>query len=140
MKGRIVLVSGLILSLVSVCCIGQESMTLEDRVWKLDSYVNDAGNLVNLLPDTEITAQFSGGVVGGSAGCNSYSAEYEVHGSAITIGHSRMTLMYCYPEEVMNQEQDYISALQEATNYKIKGNTLEMTNADGKVILVFTAA
>jgi heat shock protein HslJ len=49
--------------------------------------------------------------------------------------------MFCgEPEGLMEQEGNYLAALESAAHYKITGSTLEMTNADGMQILTFTAA
>ncbi|MCK4432707.1 MAG: META domain-containing protein, partial [Methanomicrobia archaeon] len=75
-----------ILSSMVAGCILEESPKLEGTLWILKSYVNDEGGMVNVLSGTEITAQFQGGKVGGSAGCNTYSGSYTLSGNAITIG------------------------------------------------------
>lgn len=129
-----------VLSLVVVCCISQESQELEGTQWDLDSYMDKEGTLVTILPNTEITAKFQGGIVNGSSGCNSYTGAYGYKDNTIMIDTLAVTEMYCAePEGIMEQEYDYLTALRLAKNFKIKGSTLEMTNADGTVILVFTA-
>lgn len=142
MKGKSFLVLPIImLSLIAVCCIGQEPSELEGTLWKLDSYVNYQGVLVSVLPDTEITAQFTGGEVKGSSGCNTYGGVYEIDGTAVTIGSLFMTEMACLePEGVMEQEGDYLTALGSVVSFKISGSRMEMTNADGMLILVFVSA
>lgn len=122
-------------------CPVEEAVELEGTLWKLDSYVNNVGNLVSVLPNTEITAQFQNGKVGGSGGCNNYFGDYNISGNAITIGALSSTLMLCtMPDGIMAQEGNYLAALQSAASYEIKGNRLVITNAVGDVILVFTAA
>lgn len=128
-----------VLSLVVVCCIGQEPPELEGTRWNLDSY-NKEGTLVNILPNTEITIQFQGSTITGSAGCNSYTGAYGINGNTIMIDALAVTEMYCAePEGIMEQEYDYLTALGSATTFKIKGSTMEMANADGMVVLVFSA-
>ena len=127
------------LSLVVVCCIGQKSPELEGILWKLDSYVNLQGNMVKVLPDTEITAQFKDGAVNGSSGCNSYFGSYTINGTAISFGPIGMTEMYCAePEGIMEQENSYLAALQSVKGFTVNGNKLEMTNVEGTLVLVFT--
>ncbi|UCC64504.1 MAG: META domain-containing protein, partial [Anaerolineae bacterium] len=46
--------------------------SLEGTLWKLDAYLNSQGELVSLLPDSEVRAKFQDGQVTGNAGCNSY--------------------------------------------------------------------
>lgn len=129
-----------VLSLVVVCCIGQESPELEGTRWNLDSHVDKEGTLVNILPNTEITIQFQDGTVTGSAGCNSYTGAYGINGNTIMIDPLAVTEMYCAePEGIMEQEYDYLTALGSVTSFKVKGSTMEMANAEEKVVLVFTA-
>lgn len=45
----------------------------------------------------------------------------------------------CTGPEIMKQERDYTGALASAAGYWIDGSHLEMFNADGDVILKFTA-
>jgi heat shock protein HslJ len=126
------------LALVVGGCINDKP--LEGTLWELDSYMNSAGNLVTVLPDTEVTAQFENGQVKGSGGCNNYWGDYTVNGDAITIGLITKNQMYCFPDEINGQEEDYLAALQSATGYDISGSNLKMTNAGGDVVLIFTAA
>jgi heat shock protein HslJ len=138
-KGIFLVLSMVMLSSVLAGCIGQAP--LEGTIWNLDSYMDDKGELVSVLPATEITAQFQDGRVGGSAGCNSYFGSYHINGNTITIGPLSSTLMFCgEPEGLMKQETNYLAALRSAAHYEITGSKLEMTNADGVLILVFTAA
>ena len=58
-------------SLISACSLNQgSSFSLEGTNWQLTSINGEA-----LIPDTYISADFGkDGSVGGSSGCNSYSA------------------------------------------------------------------
>ncbi|MFC1860354.1 DUF4382 domain-containing protein [Chloroflexota bacterium] len=111
---------------------------LEDAVWILQSY-GEIGNLIDILTNTEITAEFvsSEGTVKGSAGCNSYFGSYELEGSQLSIpGPVGATEMYCAePEGVMDQEQEYLATLKLAEHYEIDGEELRITC--GSQVLVF---
>lgn len=125
---------------MAVACIGQESLSLEGSRWILDSYRNETG-LVTVLRDTKITAQFQEGGVTGDAGCNLYFSEYHVNNGHIEIDPIGVTEMYCgEPEGVMDQEHDFLQALESVEGYTVSSTTLEMTNAQGDVVLIFTAA
>ena len=105
--------------------------------WSLDSYLNSQGDLVGLLPDTEITAQFEAGEVAGSAGCNRYFGSYEVDGDKLSIGPLASTLMYCHPDGVTDQEMAYLAALGSAASYMVEGDRLEIADSAGQTVLVF---
>jgi heat shock protein HslJ len=110
---------------------------LEGTPWTLESYVNTQGESVGVLPDTEITAQFEAGEIGGSAGCNRYFGSYDVEGDQLTIGPLASTEMYCYPDEVMDQEMAYLAALGGAASYMVEGDRLEIGDSADRTVLVF---
>lgn len=118
--------------------VGQkEEVTLEDTIWILQSY-GESGNLGNVLPDTEITAEFvsSQGEVHGSGGCNAYLGNYEAGDDQLSISGFVSTQMYCpEPEGVFEQEQQYFDTLKAAESYKIENGMLEIT--DGTQLLIF---
>jgi len=113
---------------------------LEGKRWTLEFYLDSQGDLVGVLPDTEITAQFDAAEIGGSAGCNRYSGSYEADGDELSIGPLASTEMYCHPEEVMDQEMAYLTALGRAASYKIEDDRLEISDAGGQTVLVFGLA
>ena len=119
------------------CSTGTGEDILEDTRWVLESY-GEPGNLKALIADTEITAEFVSAeeTVKGSAGCNSYFGSYELKGSQLSIpGPIGATEMYCMePEGVMDQEQEYLAALQLAASYEIDGNELQI-NCSSQVLI-----
>ncbi|MFC2038205.1 YbaY family lipoprotein [Chloroflexota bacterium] len=107
---------------------------LEDVSWVLDSY-GQSGNLQAVLRDTKITAEFKEGQVAGSAGCNRYFGAYELNGRKLSIVEPPgLTRMAC-PEQIMDQEQAYLKALQDAESVEIEDSELRITS--GKQVLVF---
>jgi heat shock protein HslJ len=98
--------------------------------------------------EVEITALFTPGeeadmgVLGGSAGCNSYNADYEsssdtstnppTHSLAIE-GPMAVTLSICPDEALADLEQSYLAALEAAEDYEILGDQLVMHTADGDI-------
>jgi heat shock protein HslJ len=116
-----------------------KTMSLEGRLWKLESYANSDGEVVSVLPGTETTIEFRAGQLGGNTGCNSYFGSYEVDGNSLNIGGTGMTEMYCgAPEGVMEQEGAYLAALQSAASYQIMNDQLQISNADGETVLAYT--
>lgn len=111
-------------------------LELAGTTWDVTHYQSDiTGGFTNLWPDTEITLQFgTDGTISGNAGCNDYSATYQVEGSYITdpdpfgdeekgqaieIGELTMTEIACEAEDVMEQETEYLTMLQEAERWLI---------------------
>ncbi len=115
--------------------------SLEGTSWIMGWYNNGKGGLASAIAGPEVTAQFSDGTVSGNAGCNNYNGSYEVDGDHITIGPLATTRMFCAePEGLMDQESQYLAALQAATTYEIKADVLEMFDVDGTRMVSFTAA
>lgn len=108
--------------------------------WLLGSYANAAGETVAAMSDREVTLEFGAdGRVSGSAGCNQYFAAYTVDESNLTISDAGSTMMACDPPEVMQQEADFLAALQSAATYSFDGEQLQIANADGATLLTFQA-
>ena len=118
-----------------------EPALLTGRTWQLNGYNNGRGGFMSVLADSEITAVFGDdGSLAGSAGCNHYTASFEVDGEAIWIGPVGLTRMMCWdPEGIMEQESAYLAALESAATYQIKGALLEVRDSDGMRVLSYTA-
>lgn len=134
-------------SLVLLDANGTELMTFTANIpvelagssWRVIGYNNGQEAVVSVIIDTEMTATFGvDGQVTGSAGCNNYFAGYEVDGESISIGMPGATMMMCVePEGIMEQEQQYLAALQTAATYRIDLDRLELRTADGALAANF---
>ncbi len=93
----------------------------------------------DLLPGTQITLAFDEGNAGGFGGCNAYGATYETSGDGVlSIGLMTRTAQACLePQGVMEQEDAYLAALQEAAGYRVAGDHLEIEDGEGEQLLVF---
>ena len=109
--------------------------------WLLDFYNNGDGAFVSVLAGTEISAQFDEkGYLSGSAGCNTYNSTYVIETNSITIASASVTRMACEsPEGIMEQEQRYLAALEQAATFEIRGNNLIFTDSNGVRLFSFTA-
>lgn len=93
-----------------------------------------------LLPETEITAQFSAdGTMAGSAGCNRFRSVYRVAGDSLTMGVPATTRMSGAPS-VMQQEAEFLNTVRAVRSFRLVAERLEMKAADGRTILVFAGA
>lgn len=117
-----------------------EPTPLVGTQWQVIGYNNGRGGVVSVIIGTELTAIFGeDGSMTGSAGCNNYSASYEVDGGAISIGPAAATRMMCAePERIMEQEAEYLAALETAAVYRIEGDKLELRDADGSLVANYT--
>jgi heat shock protein HslJ len=116
-------------------------LPLQGTTWFLESYFDGIGAIVGLVPGTSITAVFDqGGQLSGSSGCNTYSANYTADGSSISIGPPTGTQSSCAePPGIMEQEASYLSVLPTATSYEISSSFLTIQDANGRVVLKYTA-
>ena len=125
-----------LLAMVLTACSTVES--LDATSWGMASYRDAQGNLTDILPDTIVTADFQADQVSGNVTCNNYSGTYLSTGNKIKIGPLATTMRMCVgPDGIMEQEADFLSAMEAAAQYEIKGDTLEMLDNQGATILIF---
>jgi heat shock protein HslJ len=116
--------------------------SLAGTSWTVIGYNNGKQAVVSVIIGTELTAVFGeDGTLSGSAGCNSYTAGYQVDGENVSIGPAAATRMMCAePAGIMDQEGQYLAALESAATYRMEGDRLEMRTADGALAADFVAA
>lgn len=127
---------------LAVFAAGQPTPKLAGTSWLVVGYNRGENAATPVLPGTDLTAEFGAdGNVTGSAGCNDYFAPYTQDGAAITIGAAGSTRMSCpSPDGIMQQETQYLAALQSATSIEASGIELNLRNADGELVVVLVAA
>ena len=117
------------------------NVRLEDAAWLLVTLNGQAP-----LEGSLAWAQFQDGTVTGTAGCNRYNAAYSAmdagnSSGSLGIGPAASTRMACLePEGVMEQEAQYLAALESAATYSIDGDRLEMRTADDAMAALFQRA
>lgn len=108
--------------------------------WALVELVDADGSFAPVISGTTITAIFDadGDSLGGSAGCNHYSADYTTDSATITIGNAIRTEMYCdEPKGLMEQEDRYLSLLTDVSSYQVEGDRLIFSDEEGVDLLIF---
>ena len=118
----------------------EEIPSIEDITWELEAY-GDVGSLKDLVEDTNITAEFRSpeGRIVGSGGCNTYFVDYEIDNYELTIAPSiSTTMMLCFPQPVMEQEQEYFELLKAAETFQVDDDRL-IISCSGNRELVFIA-
>lgn len=107
---------------------------LEDLPWQASGINNGRGGVVSSNTTQLATALFANGRISGSAGCNQFTAAYEIKGSQISIGRTMTTRKHCAaPDGVMEQEQQYLQALARAHTYTLKPDRLELRDKSGSL-------
>lgn len=117
----------------------EESVTVSEAAPD-NPLAGTAWQLQGTLEDSTITASFGpDGSLNGSAGCNSYSAEYIVSGRSLAITPPNSAQTICAePEGIMEQETAYLSALPSAGSFQIEDNTLIIQDSGGTTIMTFS--
>ena len=111
-----------------------DSPPLDRTVWILSS-------VGGRIPPTgaTATAQFDGGRVQGTNGCNRYSAPVVIQGTNVQISPKAATTnMACLPDN-MKLADTFMTALVSARSYRISSHQLDLLGADGKVVATFSA-
>ena len=118
-----------------VYALGQTSLT--GTVWVLQS-LGDPNNPTTPAPGAIITILFSPeGVLGGSSGCNNYSASYTAQDGQLQISEPAVTMMEC--PLGMEADAAYLGAMKSAESYQISGPRLEISYDGGKGVLRYTS-
>jgi len=121
--------------------VPQAQTPLEGTTWNVLDYNNGRGAVASVMAGTLLTAHFDGGSIEGFAGCNNYRATYMLNGNNIAISPQATTRLFCTsPAGIMDQEAEYLAALERADSYRIEGDRLFLETAEGTRAASFTAA
>ncbi|WOF17137.1 META domain-containing protein [Methanoplanus sp. FWC-SCC4] len=113
-----------------------EKATLAGSEWELLS-MKEGDAIVSIPANTTVSLSFKEGKISGNTGCNNYFANYNTDEiSEIEFGLPGSTKMYC-DEETMKTESSYLGLLEDVKGYRISGNTLTLTDSEGKTLLNF---
>jgi len=109
------------------------------------SALNDTGWTVSglpgqtLLPDRQITMHFENGRIHGTDGCNRYSASYTSAGGKFNVGKNIVSTKMACPESVMQQAEDFLIALSNASALRRDARQLVLLDANGKAVAILAA-
>jgi heat shock protein HslJ len=115
-----------------------QTVTLENTQWRASGINNGKGGVVSSTATHLATARFEEGKVSGNAGCNNFSASYRISGENLTIGPAMATRKHCAePAGIMDQEQQYLQALQKTHTYKLGRDRLQLRDEKGSLMVRF---
>jgi heat shock protein HslJ len=122
----------------SVLVYKAQSQELAGTAWEVIGYNNGKQAVTSVLATTTLTAEFGkDGSLSGNSGCNTYKGTYTVTGDQIKIGPLATTRMAC-SQEIMDQEAQYLAALQTAATYRVEGTGLELRTQEGALAVDFS--
>jgi heat shock protein HslJ len=110
--------------------IKDSKLALDDVTWTLESFDSIAGPQP-ILENTNISLSFDmqNMQLNGVGGCNNYSADFVLDDKShkITVSNIIMTEMACVePDNIMQQEQNYLSILEQIRFFSFDNATLNM--------------
>jgi heat shock protein HslJ len=107
--------------------------SLAGTAWRVTGYNNGKQAVTSVLAGSNLTMEFAaGGKATGSAGCNPFSVPYKAEGEKLSLGPAVTTRKMCAePEGVMEQEQQFLRALETVASARVEGDRLELRTADG---------
>jgi heat shock protein HslJ len=115
---------------------------LTGALWVLTA-IGDAQNPEAPVEGSDFKAQFTRnptaltGMLSGTTGCNEYASAFTANLTEIKINNPGSTGNKTCVPGLLDQEQLYYLALNNATQYQILGNTLMIPYDDGKQVLIF---
>ncbi len=118
---------------------GAPQNPLNGTAWQVTGYYTGRGAVVSPIVGTNLTTRFEATQLSGQGGCNEFAGGYSVSGSNISIGALASGMAMCSDiPGTMEQEADFLAALQSSSTFRFDGNRLEMRRADGTVTVFFT--
>ncbi len=105
---------------------------LEGVIWEVTGFNNGRQAVVGTLSGTKLTLSFQEGVVHGQSGCNTFHATFKRDGDRLVIGPTAATRMACAGAGVMQQEREFLAALETAILWTVQDGMLDMHRADGE--------
>lgn len=109
---------------------------LRNTLWKL---VNVAGKSVQTAEGqrmASLTLDSQEARARIATACNNGSAAFSTEGDTIRFSPVMSTKMAC-PGERMQQESEFFKVIEDTSRYAIKGETLELYNADNQLLATF---
>ena len=144
--GLPVLVIGFVIAVFVMACGGSSatpaptvvagSPGTPDGTWALTKYTAVDGTQQTVPSAVTPTITFDGNAATGSAGCNTFSAIANIQGDQLRFDQVQTTKVNC-DDPMATIEAAYLQALNLATTWTVTGNTLLITNPDGKPALSF---
>lgn len=104
--------------------------SLANTEWVYESLQTD-GALKTVLPNTELTLNFSETQASGNAGCNLFSGDYSQNGAQLSFSSLVSTERACLDADATQQEQDFLSHLGQVTQASLNQDFLVLTDSTG---------
>lgn len=97
-----------------------------DGSWQLTSGTHQ-GTAIEPIATHPVNMTFDGSEVTGTAACNRYGGTFDTTGSEISFSEMIRTEMACFPTEVMDLEDNYLTALLSVTGVSVTDGLLVLS-------------
>lgn len=111
---------------------GDASSRLENTYWKLTQLGKAKITAASQEQAAHLIFYSQTHRVRGSGGCNRVTGSYQVNGDQLTFSQMAGTMMACIAG--MDREEAFLLALGRVSQWKIKGQYLDLLDADGNVV------
>jgi heat shock protein HslJ len=114
------------------------STELTGSKWTVTNFNNGKEAVVGVIEGTTLTVEFADdGSLAGSAGCNNYFGSFTQGDGTISIGPLGSTMKMCTdPAGVMEQETQFLKALESAATYQLDGDKLDLRTKEDALAVV----
>jgi heat shock protein HslJ len=102
--------------------------------------LTDRVSLGTPLDDVAVNAVFGDKRVEGSSGCNGYSSSYTTDGSRMRIRNDGVSTLMACEGAAGKVETKYLDALTRVRRWRVTGQTLTLSTATGRRLLVYRAS
>jgi len=124
---------------ISIVPPGQEigNAPLENTRWKLIRLGDKRVTMASKQREPYFVLNSETKRVTGLGGCNRLMGSYKLNGDQLSFSHLAGTMMACI--EGMDTEREFLKSLIEVAKWKITGQHLELSDANGKEVAQFVA-
>lgn len=116
--------------IVNSCSTADMVTQLGGQQWNVTSLLGKsltADDVMKNLPSLNFSDD---GKLYGTTGCNNFTGSYKLDGTKLSLNPGAMTKMMCPG----STEQDFLKAINQVTNLKMDGNTLNLLNGGSTVM------
>lgn len=119
-----------------------QSTALAGTKWDVTNFNNGNQAVVGPLEGTTLTVAFGDdGTVSGSAGCNNFTGGFTQKELTVAIGPLASTMKMCTePAGVMEQEAQFVKALESAATIQLDGDMLTLRTKEDAMAVVLRRA
>ena len=127
---RMLLVLIVVSFTLNSCSTADLLTQIEGKEWNVTSLLGKTVNTDDMMKGLPSLNFGENEKLFGSTGCNNFTGSYKLDGAKLSLDLGAMTKMFC-PEST---EQDFLNAINQVTNVKIDGNTLNLLNGSNTVM------